>query len=525
MTDNHMQAEPDGEIRLAAADEADGAVGSVADVADGSVAGVPYRWVAMGVVLFGTFMVVLDTTVVNLGLPSLQRDFDTVEGIEWVVTAYLASVGVSQMVSGWMADRFGRKSMFIWSMVLFTLASAMCAAAPTLGVLIAARIVQGVGGGMMMPVAMAMIYELFAPHERGKALGYFGIAIMAAPAIGPVLGGGLVSSVGWRWLFLINIPIGVVGVPVAVRLLRETGYRERRRLDREGVLLSGVGLALLLIGVSKGHSWGWSSLSVLAMIAGGAALLAVFTRRTLRIPDPLIEMRILSNPVFAIGMVSISLMTVAQYTRLVYIPLELGTVRSISEFRIGLTMLPSALGVAITMPIGGRLADRIGARIPVTIGASVLGASFVALASISATTSLPVIGSILFVGGLGTGLAMMAPNIMAMNAVESRKVSQASALSQTTRQVAAAIGVSIVASIFATTRPDGEPGTLPAGEALGPYRTVFLLAAFILAVAVVGAQFLPGKTRALQLQADRVADLDDGDLASDGVDPMAHAEL
>ncbi|MEZ5350307.1 MAG: MFS transporter [Microthrixaceae bacterium] len=177
----------------------------------------------MGVVLFGTFMVVLDTTVVNLGLPSLQRDFDTIDGVEWVVTAYLAAVGVAQMASGWTADRFGRKRALVSALVLFTVGSIL-AVSPTLELLVAARIIQGVGGGILMPVAMALIYELFGPEERGRAMGLFGIAVMAAPAIGPVLGGGLVESVGWRWLFLINVPIGIVGVPLAVKVLRDTGF-------------------------------------------------------------------------------------------------------------------------------------------------------------------------------------------------------------------------------------------------------------------------------------------------------------
>lgn len=476
---------------------------------DGSIAGIPYRWVAMGVVLFGTFMVVLDTTVVNLGLPSLQEDFNTIEGIEWVVTAYLASVGVSQMLSGWSADRFGRKAMFIFSLALFTISSVLCAIAPTLGFLIGARILQGVAGGLMMPVAMAMIYELFAPEERGRALGYFGIAVMAAPAVGPVVGGSLVSSLGWRWLFLINVPIGIIGLPVACRLLRDTGFREQRPLDNVGLALSGVGLAAFLIGISKGEAWGWTSPAVMVLIGGGAVLLAAFVRHASHTEHPLIEIRILANPVFAIGMVAIGLFTVAQYSRLVYIPLELGTVRGISEFRIGLTMLPSALGIAMTMPIGGRLADRIGARIPVTIGALVMAGHFVLLAQLSATTSLPVVAGVLFIGGLGSGLAMMAPNIVAMNAVSSRKVSQASALSQTSRQVGAAIGVAVLASIFASARPDAGPGGAPSlDDALGPYRVVFLVAGALALCTAVAAQFVPGKDKALALQAERRAEQD-----------------
>ncbi|MCH7790171.1 MAG: MFS transporter, partial [Acidobacteria bacterium] len=217
-------------------------------------AGLSYRWVAMGVVVVGTFMVVLDTTIVNLALSTLAHDFDSDLSVEWIVTGYLAAVGVSQMTTGWVGDRFGRKRVFITSLVLFTFGSLLCAAAPSLELLVAARVVQGVGGGLLIPIAMAMIYELFAPHERGRAMGIFGIAVMAAPAIGPVLGGSVVSSFGWRWLFLINVPVGLVGVPLAIKLLRETGYHEERPFDGKGLLLAvavaglsvPLGLALFL---------------------------------------------------------------------------------------------------------------------------------------------------------------------------------------------------------------------------------------------------------------------------------------
>lgn len=465
-----------------------------------------YRWVAMGVVLLGTFMVVLDTTVVNLGLPSMQREFGTVVGVEWVVTAYLAAVGVSQMSSGWFADRFGRKASFAFALVLFTVASVLCAAAPSLELLVGARVLQGVGGGMLLPVAMATIYELFAPSERGRALGIFGIAVMAAPAIGPVLGGSLVSSAGWRWLFLINVPIGAVGVPLALRLLRDTGFRERRRFDRLGLALTASGLTLLVVGLSETGKSGWTG-PVLAMLAGAVLLLGLFVRHANRVEAPLVDLRILASPVFAVAMVTVGLMTIAQFSRLVYIPLELGSLRGISELRIGLTMLPSALGIAVTMPIGGRLADRIGARLPVSVAIVVLGASFWALANLTTSTPLPAVAAILFVGGLGAGLGIMAPNIVAMNSVRARDLSQASGLSNVSRQVSAAVGTALLAAIFAGVRPDGDVGAVPAGEALEAYRTVFLVSMGILAVALVTAQFLPGRTRALALQRERQDEL------------------
>lgn len=472
----------------------------------GQVGRVPYRWVAMGVVVFGTFMVVLDTTVVNLGLPALQREFHTIDGVEWVVTAYLAAVGVAQMLSGWAADRYGKKLAFIGALAIFTCGSVLCAASPTLPLLVAARVVQGLGGGLMLPVGMATIYELFAPTERGRALGYFGIALMAAPAIGPVLGGGLVESVGWRWLFLINVPIGLASIPVAIRLLRDTGFREVRPLDRAGLFLSGAALALLFVGLSRGGTNGWAAPGVAALVGSGAALLAAFIRHALRTPQPLVQMRMLANPVFAIGMVSAALMTIVQFSRLVYIPLELGSARGISELHIGLVMLPSALGVAATLPIGGRLTDRVGARLPASIGLALLAVSFWQLAHLQTDTALPFVAAVLFVGGLGAGLAMMAPNIVAMNSVPTRQVSQAAGLSSVTRQLSAAVGVAVLAAVYATIRPVGAPTGIATEPEIRAYNEIFLVAFGVILVAFVVAQFLPGKVKALALQEARRAE-------------------
>ncbi|MFV0259343.1 MAG: DHA2 family efflux MFS transporter permease subunit [Acidimicrobiales bacterium] len=477
------------------------------------------RWIAMFVVLFGTFMVVLDTTVVNLGLASLQREFQVGAGIEWVLTSYLAAVGVAQTASGWMADRFGRKRIFIAAMAGFTVTSLACALAWSFEVLVAARVFQGLAGGMLMPVAMAMIYELFEPTERGQAMGYFGIAMMVAPAIGPVLSGTLITSLSWRWLFLINVPIGLVGVPVAIMLLRDSGVRRSTPFDAVGLLLAGTSLTTLLVGVSQGSTWGWASPATVSLLVVGLVLGATFVFHVRRSSHPLIDLTIMAKPVFALGMAAIALMTVAQYGRLVFIPLQLSGVREVAEIRVGLVMLPSALGMAVTMPIGGRLVDRIGARIPVSIGAGVLGLSFVAMAQITLTTPLLVISAILFVGGLGSGMAMMSPNIVAMNSVETRRVAQATALSSVSRQVAAAVGVAILAAVFASAQAANPPVSPAAIEQ--PYHTVFWLSAALLAVAVVVAQFLPGKAQALELQAQRAAEMDQ----VDGPGAASHVEV
>ena len=472
----------------------------------GRLAGIPYRWVAMGVVLFGAFMVVLDTTIVNLGLSSLQRDFGTLHGVEWVVTAYLIAVGVTQLTSGWVGDRFGRRRAFITALVLFTLASMLCSIAPTLPMLVGARVLQGVGGGLLIPVAMAMIFELFEPAERGRALGYFGIAVMAAPAIGPVLGGLVVSSVGWRWLFLINVPVGLIGIPVAMSLLRDTGYREKRPFDLTGLCTAGAGLVAVLVGLQQGGEWGWTSPAVIALLAGGALLLVAFTLHSLHHDAPLVEMRLFATPVFAVSIGALCLMTVAQYGRLVYTPLELGSTRDINELRIGLVMMPAALGVAVMMPLGGRLTDRFGSRLPYTLGAAIMAVSYWGLAHLTADTNLVWISLALLCGGFGAGIGSMSPNVTAMNSVSASYVGQASGLSSVTRQVAAAFGTAVLASIFASTAPDTADLTDPSvvGDAVDAFNTVFAAVIVVLLVAIVVGLFLPGRRRAHELQQERL---------------------
>jgi len=472
--------------------------------ADGSIGRFAYRWVAMGVLLVGTFMVVLDTTIVNLALPALQREFGTIDGVEWVVTGYLAAVGVAQMASSWFADRYGRKRTFVITLSVFTIGSAMCAAAPTLPLLVGARIVQGAGGGMLIPITMAMVYELFEPEERGHALGIWGLAVMAAPAIGPVLGGTVVSEIGWRWLFLVNVPIGLIGIPLARRLLRDTRGGISRRLDTSGLVMAAAAIVLLLVGLAEGGTEGFGSATALVPLATSAIVMVGFVVHSLRSPSPILDLRILAHPVFARALIVGTILAVAQFARLVYIPLELGTTRDISALTIGLVMLPQAFGIALMMPIGGRLADRIGARVPAVIGLGVFAGTFFALSRVSPDTPLPFIAGALFVGGLGTGLAMMPPNVMAMNSVPHPKVSQATALNQVSRQLAGAVGTAVLAAVLAILRPTGAPGTPGAvAELVDAYDTLFLIVGVLLVVATVLAVRLPGKEGARELLAER----------------------
>jgi DHA2 family multidrug resistance protein len=466
--------------------------------------GIPYHWVAMSVILIGTFMAILDTSIVNVALPQIGADFHSESAVDWIVTSYLLAVGVSILASGWLADNLGKKRVFVASLVLFTIGSALCAISPTLVVLVVARVAQGLGGGAILPIGMAMIYELFEPQDRGTALGIWGVAAMAAPAVGPVLGGFLVSSVDWRVLFLINLPVGLVAIPLASRLLREVAVTQRRPLDVPGLALAAAGLVAVLLALSEAPTWGWTAVPFLVTITAGVVALAIWVWRSLHIRAPIIELRMFRIPIFSLTIVIVWLITIAQFTRLVFVPLEFEALRGVSALSVGLMLTPAAVGVALTMPVGGRLADRVGARVPVTIGLGVLALSFWPLAHLGLHTPLWEVAVVLFVGGLGTGLSVMPNTVVAMNSVHGRYVAQASAVRSLNRQVAGAFGTAAMASILAS--GSGPVGTDDFGQLAG-YNELFLIAFVVTLLAFVCAFALPGRRVARELQEARRDDV------------------
>jgi DHA2 family multidrug resistance protein len=465
-----------------------------------------YRWVAMGVVLVGTFMVILDTSIVNVALPQIGVDFHSITDVEWIVTAYLLALGLAQPPTGWLTDRFGKRTVFCGCLLLFSLGSLLCALAPNLGTLVGFRVLQGLGGGGMAPVGLAIIYELFPPDRRGTALGIWGIAAMAAPAVGPVLGGWLVTAVSWRVLFVINVPIGVVGLTLAVRLLRDVVPRTRRRLDWPGLLLAAGGLGALLLGLSEAPTWTWGAPSTIACLAIGGGLSAVWVWRSLRIAHPLVDMRMFGERTFTLCLVVLLLLTMAQYGRLVFIPLELESLRHFSALHVGVLLVPTALTAAATMPIGGRLADRIGPRLPTTIGIAAIGLSSWTLSTLTDHTSDLRLAVYLAIGGIGLGFSMMPTTVAALLALPNRMAAEASSLRTLTRQVSGSLGVAVLSTVIAT-RLTGiaRPPTAAAdiATAQSAYNLVFGIATASCVLALVAAIGLPGREATRRLQALR----------------------
>lgn len=465
-----------------------------------------YPWIAMGVVLVGTFMVILDTTIINVALPQIGIALDSGAGIEWVVTAYLLAVGIAQAPTGWFADRLGRKRVFIISLALFGIGSLLAALSPSLELLIASRVVQGLGGGALAPVGMAMIYELFPPDRRGAALGIWGVAAMAAPAFGPVVGGYLVTNVSWHWLFLINVPIGVAGIILAVRLLRDTGYRERRPFDGVGLGLISVGLVSLLLMFSNASSWGWGSPQTIVLLAIGLVFLGVFTLWELRVDHPMIDVSMFRVSVFTLTLVVMGVTVIVQFGILVLLPLQLQTIRGFSAFEVGTMLVPMAVAAAITFPLGGRITDRIGARVPVVVGSALLGVSALVLAQLRIDSPVQLIVTGLVCQGFGFGLAMMPNSVTALNSLPSRFIAQATSVRQLNIRVFASFGVAVLTTILAIRMGDmaaTSPDVAGSTVAQDAYNTVFTIAAALGGLAAVMGLFLPGKEKNRQLQAER----------------------
>ena len=481
--------------------------------ASGETAETPdrYPWVAMGVVLIGTFMVILDTTIVNVALPQIGIALDRRDGIEWVVTSYLLAVGVAQPPTGWLADRFGRKKIFIASLAFFMIGSLGCATADSLEMLVAWRVVQGLGGGALMPVGMAMIYELVPADRRGTALGIWGVAAMAGPAFGPVIGGYLVTTVSWHWLFLINVPVGCIAITAAVRLLRETGYRDNRRFDSVGLGLATVGLVLCLPGLAQASEWGWGSTSTLGLLGAGAVVLTLFVRWEQHVPHPAVDVAMFRVPIFSLTLVVIGMATIVQYGILVFLPLTLETVRGWTALHVGVVLVPTAIGGAITFPLGGRLTDRIGPRVPVISGLALLATSAIMLGRLSVDSPTWVIVVALFAQGLGFGFSMMPNSVVGLNALPGRFVAQATAVRQLNVRVSAAFGIAVLGTLLAHRLPAAEvtgPDHPAAAAAQNAYGDIFTIAAGIAVVGLVLATRLPGRARNRELQLERAAEGD-----------------
>ncbi|MGY6500890.1 MAG: MDR family MFS transporter [Acidimicrobiales bacterium] len=467
-------------------------------------------WVAVGVILVGTYAAVLNISVVGVALPAIAEAFDGgTASVDWVVTTFLVGVVLVLPLTGWLADRVGRKALYSACLALFGLGAAICAVAPSMEILIAGRFVQGLGGGALMPVGMAVVYDLFPPHRRGTAMGIWGVGVMAAPAAGPPLGGWLVTVASWRWVFGVFVVVSVIALLLSLRWLPQVGHREDRRLDLTGWALMATGVVLVVVGSRQVATWGPTSPATLAVATAAVVVLGLVVWRSLGRADAIVDLGMFSVPTFRMAMVVVALLSIAQFAQLTFLPVELQVVRGLDAQRVGLLLAPAALGVAVMMPISGWLADRAGARIPVSVGLSVVAWSMWRLAHLTPDGPERYIVEILVVQGVGLGLVFMPTTVAAMNSLPSRFVAQASAVNNLARQLGGAIGVAGLSALIVADLGAVSPSAigLDLDQAQAAYNRVFLVAFWFTAAAlVVAGVFLPGRRKATLDQEARAAE-------------------
>ena len=433
------------------------------------------------------FMNIMDITIVNVALPTIGRDFHIPPtAVDGVVIAYLVSLAVFIPASGWLGDHFGGKRVLLGAIIVFTLGSVLCGVAQNMTQLVVFRVVQGAGGGMMAPVGMAMLFRVFPPSERVRAASILTLGTTLAPAIGPVLGGFLVTELSWRWVFFVNLPIGIIAVIFGALFLERAEAIDAGRFDIPGFVLGGAGLGLLMYGVSEGPLKSWSSPQVIGTCVIGTVLLCIFVFVELRTTRPMVDLRLLSGRLFRSTNVVMFLAAAAFLGMLYLVPLYFQDARGMSALQSGLSTFPEAFGVMIGAQFASRLIyPRIGPRRHVTGGLLGLALCMLALTQVSVTTNLWYIRMLMFVVGWMMAQVMVPNQAASFAMITPESMGRASTFFNTMRQVGSATGVAILSTVLI-----GMGSAQASGGKVAPDMTAYHLAFFTAALfALVAAAF------------------------------------
>jgi EmrB/QacA subfamily drug resistance transporter len=414
-----------------------------------SLKNVEYKHLVAGVFISGLFMQIMDTTVINVALPQLGRHFQAGnDSLQWVVTGYLVSLAVWIPASGWIGDRVGTKRTFLFAMAAFTAGSALCGLSQSIGQLIGFRVLQGVGGGMMVPVGTAMLFRAFPPRERARAAVFLTIPAAIAPVVGPILGGWLVDGPGWRWIFYINLPVGIIAFLFALKVLREHREEAAGSLDLPGFVLSGASLALVLYALSQAPSEGWGSSVVVATGLAGGLCFAAMVMIELNVPKPMLDLRLFSDRMFRSSSMAL-FMTAGGLLGLIFLlALYLQQLRDLSAFQTGLAIFPLAIGMGLTAQLTSRIYGRVGPRRMIAFGLFVVTITSAAFLRVDEDTSLWWIRGVMFVRGVGMSFAMVSLQAATFATIAPPSMGRASSLFATNRQVASAVGVAVLATVL-----------------------------------------------------------------------------
>jgi EmrB/QacA subfamily drug resistance transporter len=407
------------------------------------------KWWTLLTVSIATFMLLLDVTIVNVALPEIERDLDaSLTDLQWVVDSYVLALAALTLMAGSLADRLGRKLIFTVGLAAFTAASLFAGFAGDALTLNLARGLQGIGGAAMFGTVLALIAQEFGPRERKTALGIWGATIGVGVAVGPLVGGALVDSLGWEWIFFVNLPVGALTLALALTTLREARDPTAGRLDWPGLATFSGALFLLVLGLLRGNGEGWSSPEIVASLAGGAALLGAFTAIELRSRSPMLDLRLFRVPTFTGASIASFAAAASVFSMLLYIVLYLQNVLGHSPLEAGLRLLPITAMAFVFSPIGAGLSERVPLRALIGVGLALAGLGLLIAGGLDADSEWTALLSGLLLVGAGIGLVNPTVSEAAIGVVPAARAATGAAINNTFRQVGLAVGVAAFGAVF-----------------------------------------------------------------------------
>src|SRR5579885_3033327 len=458
------------------------------------------KWAVMAILAIGIFMATLDSSIVNISLPTIARYFGVpLNGaIEWVIIAYLLVIAGVLLTTGRLADMIGRKPIWVAGLIIFTGGSAICGASVALWMLIAARALQGLGGALIMAVSPAMLTGAFPASERGRALGLNAVIVALGVSVGPTLGGIITENFTWRWIFYVNVPIGIIGIVLSLRVLKEQLHRNPGRFDPWGALLLAVGLVALTMGLSFGQEWGWNSWALISTLVISALAFILLVIAEQRVGDPIIDFSLLHNRVFVSANVSLIMSFLALFAVSFMLPFYLEELRAFSVIEAGLLLSPLPLTIAIIAPFSGALADRIGTRWLAASGLSIACIGLLLISQLNAQSSVGDIIWRLVVTGLGQALFQSPNNSALLGSAPRNRQGVASGFLATGRVMGQSVSVALAGAIFTSLggalagallasglRPPNRAPILALQQTFtGAFHTTFIVCACIAALGV-----------------------------------------
>jgi MFS transporter, DHA2 family, multidrug resistance protein len=412
-----------------------------------------YKWFLLANIMIGTFMAVLDATIVNVGLPKIMASFGVgLDKIQWVITAYMLAMAVALPTSGWLADKFGYKRLYFIGLFLFTLGSMLCGRSSNENMLIASRVIQGLGAGTIQPLGMAIITREFPPHQRGVALGFWGISAAASVSFGPLIGGFLIDTFSWPLIFDVNIPVGIIAMLFTIIVMREYINKKTRKFDVVGFISVTIFLPLTLYILSQGNaatnSAGWHAPFIL--ICGAIALiaLAVFITAELVVKEPLLDLRLLKYHNFGIANLILVIFSLGMFGSTFLLPIYLQNTLGYTALQAGSLFLPMGIIQGIVAPLSGKISDKISPKLPLYVGVILFAYSFYLNSQLSWLTELNFIMISLYMRGLAMGLMFTALTAISLSEIPRDKMAQASAITNSIRQLGGSLGVALLATVL-----------------------------------------------------------------------------